>query len=237
MRRVLFLLTVGMVVTALGPAGAKAADIDQEIRVLRAENNLFKATLEQRNKEIKALKQEIEALKAEPAQAALVKLRKELAEAKARIRELSKELEKAKPVEEKEAQDDKPPVTMEAVVGMSPVQRRELPGSRVFGRVIVSSIEPKAAGMYDVTGIDTSGQYRIPLGSRSRATAHRVKDRWVQVRCVWQVPEATALRLRAGVVDGSEMNVAGKITRVKVEAATKDTIEVIYLYLEDASTT
>ncbi|HUT57066.1 MAG TPA: PDZ domain-containing protein [Phycisphaerae bacterium] len=65
MRCAAFLLTVGMFVVALCSVQARAADIDQELRQLRAENNLLKATLEQRQKEIAELKEEIKALKEE----------------------------------------------------------------------------------------------------------------------------------------------------------------------------
>lgn len=61
MKRATFLLAAGLVSLAFGPAGAKAADDDQELRLLRAENNLLKATIEQRDKQIEALKKEIQA--------------------------------------------------------------------------------------------------------------------------------------------------------------------------------
>jgi len=65
MRRAPFVLTVGMFTVALWSVQAQAADVDQELRQLRAENTLLKATLEQRNKEITALKNEITSLKQE----------------------------------------------------------------------------------------------------------------------------------------------------------------------------
>ncbi len=64
MRRTLFLLTVGIVATVLWTAEVKAAD-DQEVRRLRADRSLFKATLERREKQIADLKEEIKGLKEE----------------------------------------------------------------------------------------------------------------------------------------------------------------------------
>lgn len=237
MRRALFLLIVGVAVSALWPAGAKGADVDQELRQLRAENNLLKATLAQRDKTIEAMNKEIETLKAEPAQVELEKLRKELADAKAQVEKLSKELERTKPsTQPQRAQDEKPPVTLKAVAAMNAVQRRELPGVRIFGNVIVASIEPVAGGTYRIVGIDMSGSDHLPLGSRTRATAHWTKDGWVQIRCILQASEDTALRLRAGVKDGSELNIAGKVKQVRVDPGTKDTFEVVHLELEDVRT-
>ncbi|MBU0716656.1 MAG: hypothetical protein KJ749_00270, partial [Planctomycetes bacterium] len=116
--------------------------------------------------------------------------------------------------------------TLKDVVSLSPKGRQGLVGAAVFGNVIVASIEPdaKTKDMFTVLAIDTSGQ-RVPSGAR----AHWIKDRWVQVRCVLQTPESTALQLRKD----DELNIVGSIERVEVEPATKDTFEVIRLYLRD----
>jgi hypothetical protein len=67
MKQTCFVLRVGMIVLALGLSGAWAADDDHEVAALRAENRLLKATVEQRDAQIAALKKEVEALKAESA--------------------------------------------------------------------------------------------------------------------------------------------------------------------------
>lgn len=104
MRRALFQLTLGMVLTALWCAGAKAADVDRQLQQLGAENNLLKATLQQRNKEIVTLKEEINALKAEverhkaepeALRDEIKTLKQSLAEANARLRALVPEEPKA----------------------------------------------------------------------------------------------------------------------------------------------
>lgn len=133
----------------------------------------------------------------------------------------------------KAAKASRPPVTLKAVAAMNAVQRSELLGIGIFGNVIVGSIEPVVGGMYRVLGIDLSGSQRMPLGSRSRATAHWIKDRWVQIRCSFDVSEGSALRLNASVKDGSELNIAGKIKQVRVVPRTEDTFEVVHLDLED----
>ena len=96
--------TIVVCAAAVGTFSIRAQAQDNttdEIRRLRADNKLLKATVAQRDKTIEALKKDIEALKAEPAQVELEKLRKELADASARIQQLSRELENAKPVERK----------------------------------------------------------------------------------------------------------------------------------------
>jgi len=242
MRRALFILTVGVTVSALWPVGAKGVEVDQEIRQLRAENNLLKATLAQRDKKIEVMNKEIETLKAEPAQVEAEKLRKELADAKAQVEKLSKELERIKPsTQPQRVQDEKPPVTLKAVAGMNALQRSQLVGVRIFGNVIVASIEPVAGGTYRIVGIDMSGDQGVLMGgvfvatreSGTLASAHWIKNRWVQVRCILHAPEDTALRLRAGVKDGSELNIAGKVKQVQVDPGTKETFDVVNLELED----
>ena len=99
MRKTLLVLAVGIVCFSGAPEGK--ADTDQELRLLRAENRLLKATVAQRDRAIETLKKECKALKAEPAQVEIQTLRKELAEAKKVIENLSKELDKAKPVHQK----------------------------------------------------------------------------------------------------------------------------------------
>jgi cell division protein FtsB len=62
MKQMVFPLAIGMFVLALGVCAARAAegqDPANELRLLRAENTLLKASLAQRNKEVEALKAEI----------------------------------------------------------------------------------------------------------------------------------------------------------------------------------
>lgn len=64
MKRTLILLAIGMIVGALWPAVVKAADdTDRELRLLRAENKMLKATLKRLDKEAKALREELKQLK------------------------------------------------------------------------------------------------------------------------------------------------------------------------------
>jgi hypothetical protein len=118
--------------------------------------------------------------------------------------------------------------TLKEVATLPPKRRQSLVHASVFGTVVVAKIEPDARtrDMFTVLVVDASGN-KLPSGAR----AHWVKDRdtFVQVRCVLQAPERTALRLRKD----DEMNVSGSIERVEVEPATKDTFEIVRLYLKD----
>jgi hypothetical protein len=67
MKRTTFLLTVGVCLLALVVCGTWTANGQEpvdELRLLRAENTLLKATMAQRDKEIESLKKEIESSKA-----------------------------------------------------------------------------------------------------------------------------------------------------------------------------
>jgi hypothetical protein len=118
------LLSVGIILLALPitscsrpqrPAEAKAADDDTEPHVLRADNKVLKTAQERQDKEIQALKNEIEALKAGPQGNEVEKLRKELIQARGRIDELSKALEQLKPVKQSTVKITSKDLTPESV--------------------------------------------------------------------------------------------------------------------------
>jgi hypothetical protein len=113
MKQVLMVLTAGAL-CFFGPTEGKADD-DEALRVLRAENNLLKATVAQRDKMVKDLKAELEALKAKPTEVEIATLRKELSEAKGLITNLQKDLDKAKPVPEKGVKVTDRDLTLESV--------------------------------------------------------------------------------------------------------------------------
>lgn len=191
---------------------------------------MLKATIEARDKKIAELQEEIKKLKAEPAQAQLEALRESLEAAKQKIAELEGQLKKVA-TEKKDDPNTVRRLTLKDVAALATKEAKELKGARVMGPTVVSRIEPDKdeKDKYRVLVIDTSGIQRVPIGSRSLATAHWVGERWVQVRCVFQVTEATALRLRRD----DELNIAGDVEKVEITPATKDTFEVILLYLKE----
>lgn len=230
MNRTGLLIVAGLLVAACGLNVVWAEEPTDEVRLLRAQNGLLKATIEARDKKIAELQEEIKKLKAEPAQAELEALRESLKAAKHRIAELEGQLKKATP----EPNDNPKQVrrlTLKDVAVLATEEVKRLQGARVMGPTVVRSIDPDKTekDKYQVMVIDTSGEQRMPIGSRSAATAHWVGKRWVQVRCILQATEATALRLRRD----DELNIAGDVEKVEIEPATKDTLEVIVLHLKN----
>jgi hypothetical protein len=58
-------LGIAFIVIALCAIGAKGAEEDAQLHMLRTENNLLKSAMESKNKEVQALKKEVESLKTE----------------------------------------------------------------------------------------------------------------------------------------------------------------------------
>lgn len=230
MNRTGLLIVAGLLVAAWGLTAVRAEEPADEVRLLRAQNELYKTTIDRRDKKITELEEEIKKLKAEPAQAELEALRESLKVAKKRIAELEGQLAKVAP-EPNEKPKEVRRLTLKDVAALATKEVKELQGARVMGPTVVRSIEPDKTDRhkYQVMVIDTSGGQRMPIGSRSAATAHWVGKRWVQVRCILQATEATALRLRRD----DELNIAGDVEKVEITPATKDTFEVIVLYLKE----
>jgi hypothetical protein len=230
MNRTGLLIVAGLLVAASGLTAVRAEEPADEVRLLRAQNGLLKATIEARDKKIAELQEEIKKLKAEPAQVELEALRESLKAARERIAELEGQLAKVAP-EPNEKPKEVRRFTLKDVAALATKEVKELQGARVMGPTVVRSIEPDKTDRdkYQVMVIDTSGGQRMPIGSRSAATAHWVGKRWVQVRCILQATEATALRLQRD----DELNIAGDVEKVEITPATKDTFEVIVLYLKE----
>ena len=100
MNRMGLLIVAELLVAAFGLTTVRAEEPADELRLLRAQNNLLKATIEARDKKIAELQEEIRKLKAEPTQVELEKLRKELKGAKEQIAKMEVELKRAKPTKE-----------------------------------------------------------------------------------------------------------------------------------------
>lgn len=100
MNRMGLLIVAGLLVAACGLTTVWADEPADEVRLLRANNQLLKATIEARDKKIAELQEEIKKLKAEPAQVELERLRQELKSAKGQIAKLEDALKQAKPTKE-----------------------------------------------------------------------------------------------------------------------------------------
>lgn len=125
-------------------------------------------------------------------------------------------------------------ITLKDVAFLSVKQREDLPEIKVFGEVEILAVKPdeETEDKFTVVTIDTSGD-KMPSGARAHWVTGQVrgeaKGEWVQVRCILQAPEETALRLRKG----RKMNIVGMINKVETEPATKNTIEIIRLHLRE----
>lgn len=97
MNRTGLLIVAGLLLTACGLTAVWAEEPADEVRLLRAQNGLLKATIEARDKKIAELQEELKKLKTEPAQAELESLRESLKVAKERIAELEGKLAKVTP--------------------------------------------------------------------------------------------------------------------------------------------
>ena len=227
MNRTGLLIVAGLLVGACGFTAVRAEEPADEVRLLGATNKLLKATIEARDKKIAELREEIKKLKTEPAQAELESLRESLKAAKWRITELEDQLKKVAP-EPNDNPKEVRRLTLKDVAALATKEVKKLQGARVMGPAVVRTIEPDKTDKdkYQVMVVDTSGGQRMPIGSRSAATAHWVGKRWVQVRCILQATETTALRLRRD----DELNIAGDVEKVEITPATKGTFEVIVLY-------
>lgn len=229
--KVRLLIILGLIIS---PQIINAEEQADEVRLLVAQNKLLQATLEARDKTIKQLQEEIKELKAEPLQIELETVRESLKAAKQKIAELEKQLEKITPKDNSNVKR----LTLKDVAALPTKEAKELQGVRVMGPTVICRIEPDKAGgdKYQVMVIDTSGGQRVPINFPGLATAHWVGKagtaRWVQVRCILEATEATALRLRIN----DELNVAGNVEKVEIEPATKNTFEVIKLYLKEVKT-
>lgn len=118
-------------------------------------------------------------------------------------------------------------LTLEQIATMPAADRAKLAQTSIFGSVMILAVkpDPKTPDLFAVLGVDMSGK-KAPSGARG----HWTNNRWVQVRCILRVDEDSALRLHKG----DERNIAGVIDAVVVEPETKDTFEVVNLYLKNA---
>jgi hypothetical protein len=94
------LAVMALIVAACVLTAVRAEEPADEVRLLRAQNTLLKATIERRDKKIAELQEEIKKLKTEPAQVELEAMRQELNSAKEQIAKLEQELKAAKPTKE-----------------------------------------------------------------------------------------------------------------------------------------
>lgn len=200
MKRTAFPLTVGAFLLALAAFGtwpAEGQEPPDELRLLRAENQLLKTTVE-------ALKKKIETLEAEPAQVELKKLRKELAEARTRIQQLSKELEQAKPVEKKGVKIVDRDLTPESV------KKTDYRGAELLLDGYVVTTKAKEGEFQAVIAAGVDDPQGNPLMVRSHGKGKREVYYQIQVHVTGEL----AATLRAGDLS---RRVRGIIREIKVE--------------------
>ena len=211
MRRIAFLLIVGGIVCALGLSGARAADDNRELELLRAENKLLKATVEQRDgqlaalrKEIAALKDEVKTLKAGPEQTEVERLRKELAAAKVEVKKLADEKARAEDAAKPRPADEAPkPCTFDDIAEAFKADAKkldDLKGRRLYGDCKIWAIDPdkERPGTFIITVVETFvGDHRSNIVSRDYRRGK--KQQTFQLLGKFHTDEEGALRLHEGM--------------------------------------
>lgn len=207
MKRTAFPLTVGAFLLALAAIGtwpAEGQEPADQLRLLRAENQLLKTTVAQRDETIEALKKKIVTLKAEPARVELKKVRKELAEARARIQQLSKELEQANPVEKKGVKVTDRDLTPKSV------KKTDYRGAELLLDGYVVDTRAKEGEFRAVIAAGSDSPQGSPVMVRTQREGKRGVDYQIQVHVTGEL----AATLRAGDLS---RRVRGIIREIKVE--------------------
>jgi len=124
---------------------------------------------------------------------------------------------------------DAPTLTPAEIAQMEPYQRRELPGRRVDVQLAVILSEPRPSGFYRIVTVDTAGTRRTP---GSPATSYVYQGQTVQIRCILQAEQPTALKLSDDPRRPTKLHISGLIESLSVKPAGKiDPIQTIYLTL------